>query len=93
MYDKLDRIDEPSSSSGDDWQAERAREQALERLELTKTDHFADTHIKCSPTGDFAEMQCVNETCLCVNEFTGFPLTTKDDWDEYQVWGGGTKFL
>lgn len=71
MYQKLSKIE--LNSNRIDFQE---RERAFENLDSINTDHYADTHIKCSSTGDYNKMQCINETCLCLNEGTGVPLTT-----------------
>lgn len=44
------------------------------KLDKVITEFFADTHMKCSHTGNFQQVQCINETCTCVDEKTGQPV-------------------
>ena len=50
-----------------------------EMVEKKIIDHYSDTHMKCSETGDYHPMQCINETCLCLHSGSGVPLTTLGD--------------
>lgn len=44
------------------------------QLDKVITVFNSDTHMKCKFSGNFQEVQCMNETCLCVNEKTGKPI-------------------
>ena len=53
--------------------------QFIDEINRINVDHLADTHIKCKPSGNYQELQCVNETCICVDEVHGFPMTNTED--------------
>ncbi|KAJ6220559.1 hypothetical protein RDWZM_006371 [Blomia tropicalis] len=78
IFNKLNRL--PTMDITD----YQAKLKALTDLEEKITKHYAETHVKCTSDGDYHQMQCVNETCLCVNENTGIPMTTVREWENYQ---------
>ncbi|OTF78073.1 Thyroglobulin type-1 repeat protein, partial [Euroglyphus maynei] len=44
------------------------------KLDKVITEFNSDTHMKCKFSGNFQEVQCINGTCLCVDEKNGQPL-------------------
>lgn len=43
-------------------------------LDKVITKFNSDTHMKCKFSGNFQEVQCINNTCLCVDEKYGRPI-------------------
>ena len=45
----------------------------LHRNDKQNMQHYAQVHQKCDTAGNFEKLQCINQTCFCVDEKTGKP--------------------
>ncbi|XP_054169311.1 uncharacterized protein LOC128966487, partial [Oppia nitens] len=46
-------------------------------VDLANLEHWSQIHSKCDHTGNYEALQCINQTCFCVDEKTGRPLASK----------------
>ena len=44
-----------------------------QRVDKDYMEFYAEVHQKCDSNGNFASLQCINQTCFCVDVKTGKP--------------------
>ena len=52
------------------------------RVDRDYMEHYAEVHQKCDSSGNFEPLQCINQTCFCVDVKTGRPK-----FDQVAIYG------